>query len=106
MLINNECPITNGMMLSNSHQALALQRRNLNSLMSVLETANNDLISTVTCNICTFINSRPLPATVESSILLPWAKGDSVDAEAISWPPIALLSKPSMSVKEKEQSFP
>lgn len=57
---------------------------------------------------CIFINSRPksLPATVESSILLPWVKGDSVEAEAISWPPIALLSKPSMSVKEKDKIFP
>lgn len=48
---------------------------------------------------------KSLPATVQSSILLPWVKGDSVEAEAISWPPIALLSKPSISVKEESKVF-
>lgn len=47
------------------------------------------------------LKTKSPPATVESSILLLWVKGDSVEAEAISCPPIALLSKPSISVKEK-----
>lgn len=106
VLINNECSIVSWMMLSNFHQALVLQRQNLNSFMSALETTNNDLIASATCDVCIFINSRPLPATVESSILLLWVKGDSVEAEAISWPPIALLSKPSISAKEKQPRFP
>lgn len=41
VLINNECSIVTWRMLSNFHQALVLQRQNLNSFMSAVETANN-----------------------------------------------------------------
>lgn len=96
------------MSLSNFLQALFCQDEMLIHLCQHRKLPLNGLIAGNIWDVCIFINSRPksLPATVESSILLPWVKGDSVEAEAISWPPIALLSKPSMSVKEKGEGFP
>lgn len=47
-----------------------------------------------------------LPATMESSSLLLWVKGDSTEADAINWPPIALLSKPSISANHKSKVIP
>lgn len=92
---------------SNFHQVFFCQDEILIHLRQYRKLPHDNLIAGNTCDGCIFINSRPksLPATVESSILLPWVKGDSIEAEAISCPPIALLSKPSISVKEKGQGF-
>lgn len=105
MLINNECGISSWVMPVTSIRYFPAKAKILIHLCQHKKLPHNNLIDDNTHNGCIFINPRPksLPATVESSILLPWVKGDSIEAEAISCPPIALLSKPSISVKEKGQ---
>lgn len=78
-------------------------RQNLHSFMAIH--SNFTPGNTYNLHAFTSYRSKALPATMESSILLPWVKGDSVEAEAINWPPMALLSNPSISVKEKGSGF-